>query len=75
LQIYKYGVNGSSVDFFHFARDLARWLLFRRDTWMTAYCISKTTIITLPRILLGLLETKRGTFFIVQWTSPVYNLQ
>ena len=24
LQIYKYGVNGSSVDFFHFARDLAR---------------------------------------------------
>ena len=22
-QIYKYGVNGSSVDFFHFARDLA----------------------------------------------------
>ena len=23
VQIYKYGVNGSSVDFFHFARDLA----------------------------------------------------
>jgi glutamate dehydrogenase len=22
--IYKYGVNSSSVDFFHFARDLAR---------------------------------------------------
>lgn len=28
---------------------------------MTAYCINETTIITLPRILLGLLETKRGT--------------
>ena len=23
FQIYKYGVNASSVDFFHFARDLA----------------------------------------------------
>lgn len=23
LKIYKYGVNASSIDFFHFARDLA----------------------------------------------------